>query len=131
MPSTRLARPAALAAAILLATTGCGGGDTGDPEPSTGPSSSSAQPGGPTSTPSGPGDGSRGIPTEAEVEVVEVRGDCVYAAVGDSERWALRGAVEGLETGQRLALTGAPDDTAYPECPDGRPFLVSSVEPVG
>lgn len=135
MPLTRLARPAALAAVLLLATTGCGGdgsgGEAGSSAPAPSPSASSPEPGGPTSTPSGPGEGSRGIPTTAEVEVVEITGTCVYVAVGDSERWALRGSVDDLAVGERLTLTGAPDDTAYPECPDGRPFLVTDVAPLG
>ena len=56
---------------------------------------------------------------------------CVYAAVGDSERWALRGDLPDVSVGDRLTLSGAPDDTPYAECPDGSPFLVSTAEPLG
>lgn len=122
-----------LAACAALALGACGAGDgTEDPAGGTPSASSSATPtpspsGSPTATPGA----ERGRPTEAEVQVVEVGGGCTYVAVGDAERWALRGTVPKVSTGDRLTVSGAPDDTGYPECPDGTPFLVSTVEPVG
>ncbi|QIM22205.1 hypothetical protein G7075_15420 [Phycicoccus sp. HDW14] len=122
-----------LAACAALGLGACEGVDrVDDPAPSTTPSATAATPtpstsSSPTSTPGA----QRGRPTEAEVQVVEVGGGCTYVAVGDAERWALRGTVPKVSTGDRLTVSGAPDDTGYPECPDGTPFLVSTVEPIG
>lgn len=136
-PSVRPARLlAAAAATLLLALAGCEGVDQVDdpvgPTPSTTPSvPATPTAASPSSSPTATPGAERGRPTEAEVQVVEVTGDCTYVAVGDAERWALRGTVPEVATGDRLTVTGAPDDTGYPECPDGTPFLVTTVAPVG
>jgi hypothetical protein len=133
-PSVRAARAAAVVAAALLLATGCGAGDPADgSDPTATTPSVPATPtaASPSSSPTATPGAERGRPTEAEVQVVEVTGDCTYVAVGDAERWALRGTVPEVATGDRLTVTGAPDDTGYPECPDGTPFLVSTVAPIG
>ena len=65
------------------------------------------------------------------MQVAEVTGDCVYVAVGDAERWALRGTVPEVAVGDRLTLTGAPDDTPFAQCPDGTPVPREHAEPLG
>lgn len=130
MTATRLLR-SAVTAATALAFCGCAGGDepgTDATPPSPAPSAST----GPTATsPAGtPGPGSRGIPTSATVEVLAAADGCVYVVVsGTGETWALRGEVRTVAVGDRLALTGAPDDTPFPDCPDGAPFLVGELAP--
>lgn len=122
---TRPAKATALLALALLAA-GCssGGGSTPARSPSAPTASASAS----ASAPSG----ARGIPTTGEVEVTRVEGDCVYVgAEGSPAPLSLRGEVPEVAVGDRLRLTGAPDDTADPACPDGRPFLVTTVTPVG
>ena len=123
----------ATCAALLLASA-CGGPDSADgaATPTASPTESATPaPTTPSTAPTGTAGASRGIPQQAEVQVVEVTTRCVYAAVGDSERWALRGDVPDVSVGDRLTLSGAPDDTPYAECPDGAPFLVSTAAPLG
>ena len=120
--------PAACAALLLVSA--CGGSDSIDGS-ATASGSPTPAPTTPSTAPTGTAGAARGIPQQAEVQVVEVTAGCVYAAVGDSERWALRGDVPSVSVGDRLTLSGAPDDTPYAECPDGSPFLVSTAEPLG
>ncbi len=127
-PRSLLLVPAACAA--LLLASACEGSDSTDAS-ATPTASATPAPTTPSTAPTGTDGADRGIPREAEVQVVEVTDTCVYVAVGDSDRWALRGEVPQVATGDRLTVSGAPDDTTYPECPDGSPFLVSTVEPLG
>ncbi len=133
MTPIRPVRPALVAVLAALVAAGCSGGGS---EATPGATTSSATPTSSAPTPSGgdptdPPGSARGIPTKAEVQVVGLEGGCVYVAVGDAERWALRGEVPDVAVGDRLTVSGAPDDTDYPDCPEGRPFLVSSVAPIG
>lgn len=127
----RHSRPAAAGALALLLLSACSGGD-----PPTGASAASTPPA--PSTPSGspgtpsppPGDLTRGLPRPALVVVTAVEGGCVYAVdEARKEVLALRGQVPEVAVGDRLEVLGAPDDTAYEECPDGAPFLVSEIVP--
>ncbi len=128
MTPTRLSR-STLAVVTALVLGGCAGGDGPGTEEVA--ASTTAPPAPATTTPSGTpdaGSGARGIPTSATVEVLAVEDGCVYVVVGGSgETWALRGEVPSVAVGDRLALTGAPDDTPFADCPDGAPFLVGEV----
>lgn len=119
--------PVLAAGGALLLTAACSAPGDDAPASSAGATSPAATPS-PTASDTA---AARGRPLEAEVQVTEVTDTCVYVAVGDAERWALRGTVPAVAVGDRLTVTGAPDDTDYAECPDGRPFLVDRVVPVG
>ncbi|QKE82973.1 hypothetical protein [Arthrobacter sp. NEB 688] len=128
---TSAARPlAVLVTGTVLALTGCGSSDGpgGAAPPASAPLTEAPADPGATSTPD-PSQGARGRFTEATVEVASTGGGCTYVTTDAGERWALRGTVPEVSAGQRLAVTGAPDDTAYDACPDGRPFLVTAVTP--
>ena len=124
--------------ALLLA--GCGGGGAADdpasravpptPSETATPEISRVPPNSPSPTGSDPGQ--RGMFTTA-TGVVDAIGDgCVYVLVdGTAERWALRGQVPAVSEGDRVEVSGAPDDTSYEECPDGLPFLVDEVSAAG
>lgn len=83
----------------------------------------------PTATPT---DEARGRPTTVVVEIDEVRNGCIYGTTAEGERWGLRGGdVEDLVIGERVRISGVPDDTRDEACPDGMPFLVVSWVPAG
>jgi hypothetical protein len=132
MTPTRPARCALVLATALLVggCAGGGGSETGGTSTSPAAPTPTDPPG--TSPDGTPGAGSRGIPTSATVEVLAISDGCVYVvASGSGETWALRGDVPAVAVGDRFALTGAADDTPFPECPDGAPFLVGEVSPAG
>ncbi|KRE63409.1 hypothetical protein [Nostocoides sp. Soil756] len=102
--------------------------DTSTPAPTASASASA-----PTVAPSPAGTtAARGIPRTLELEVTSVASGCVYAEPPGTERlYALRGRVPAVAPGDLLTVSGAADDTPYPQCPDGRPFLVSTATRTG
>ncbi|MBM6403361.1 hypothetical protein JQN72_03780 [Phycicoccus sp. CSK15P-2] len=116
---------ALLAAAMLVACS-----DGGSSAPST---SSSAPPTADAGTTPSPSDkAGRGRPTTLGAEVTRVADDCVYVEMEGRPGWiALRGEVPDVATGDRVEILGAFDDTEWPDCPDGAPFLVTELTSAG
>lgn len=123
------ASAAALAVTILAAcgttttsSNSASSGTTGTTSPSTGGGTA------PTASPAVTRNEAPSLPGPVLGTVSARQGECLLFTPGDmAGTWVLTGAIDGLEPGDQVEVTGMLSDVMDPKCPQGVPMKVTKV----